>query len=227
MQQLTEASFEDISKSMNLNGKDFKPIITSIDKIEMWKDNPRVISEEAVDAVYKSIQKFGFLGAILVNQDNIIINGHTRYMAAIKAGFKSLPVQKIVADEVHFRAINIADNKTAEFSKWDDELLRDSIFTIESMDEEFLDVIAYTDEEIEDILSVSDIDEEETKKPKKKKDKGISDRSNVKMVQIFFNSEAFKEFNEQCEDLKEELGTESVTEVVAIAIQSMHEGLNL
>ena len=53
-----------------------------------------------------------------------IIAGHTRVMAAKKLGIDDIPC--IIADdltEAQIKAFRIADNKTAEFSEWDKELL--------------------------------------------------------------------------------------------------------
>ena len=52
-----------------------------IDLIKPYKNNPREISKEAVDKVKKSIKEFGNNQPIVVDQDNIIVVGLTRYKA--------------------------------------------------------------------------------------------------------------------------------------------------
>ncbi|MFH1746957.1 MAG: DNA methyltransferase [Planctomycetota bacterium] len=100
-------------------------------KIEIWKlsdvkpypGNPR-INDQAVDAVARSIQEFGFRQPIVVDTAGVIIVGHVRWKAAVKLGLETVPVH--VAKELtpeQIKAYRIADNKTAELSDWNYDLL--------------------------------------------------------------------------------------------------------
>lgn len=92
-----------------------------IEDITPYANNPRDNSG-AVDAVAASIQEFGFLNPIEVDDEGVIIRGHTRYAAAQKLGLKEVPVTR--ADDLtqeQARAWRLADNKTAELAEWDDE----------------------------------------------------------------------------------------------------------
>jgi ParB-like chromosome segregation protein Spo0J len=68
-------------------------------KIEKWKlsdikpydKNPRQ-NDTAVDVVAASIREFGFRQPIVVDQDGMIVVGHTRYRAALKLGLETVPV---------------------------------------------------------------------------------------------------------------------------------------
>jgi len=86
--------------------------------LKPWEDNPR-INDEAVDAVVKSIESFGFNVPILCDQELTIIAGHTRWKAAKKIGMKSAPVIVLEITEDQRRAFAVADNKTAELADWD------------------------------------------------------------------------------------------------------------
>jgi DNA modification methylase len=91
--------------------------------IKPYDNNPRN-NDAAVDAVAASIREFGFRVPIVVDSDNVIIAGHTRYKAAQKLGLERVPVH--VARDLspeQVRAYRIADNKTAELAEWDYELL--------------------------------------------------------------------------------------------------------
>lgn len=62
-----------------------------------------------------SIKEFGFKVPIVVDGENVIINGHTRLKAANKLGLKQVPV--IVADDLtpeQVKAFRLADNKESE-----------------------------------------------------------------------------------------------------------------
>jgi len=93
-------------------------------KLKPWEDNPR-INDEAVDAVAKSIESFGFNVPILCDQRFNIIAGHTRWKAAKKIGMKSVPIIVVEMTEIQRRAFSIADNKTGEIADWDYPKLRD------------------------------------------------------------------------------------------------------
>jgi len=94
-----------------------------ISKIRPYENNPRV-NDQAVDAVAASIKEFGFRQPIVVDEEGVIIVGHTRYKATLKLGLKSVPVhvaKGLSADQV--RAYRLADNQTATLSQWNDDVL--------------------------------------------------------------------------------------------------------
>ncbi len=91
--------------------------------LKPYKNNPRK-NDHAVDAVAASIQEFGFKVPIVIGKDFEIIAGHTRLKAAIKLGLKEVPC--VIADDLtpeQIKAFRLADNKTAELSERDFDLL--------------------------------------------------------------------------------------------------------
>jgi hypothetical protein len=94
-----------------------------LSEIRPYPGNPRT-NDDAVDAVAASIKEFGFRQAIVVDADGVIVVGHTRYKAAQKLGLEKVPVH--VATDLtpeQIKAYRIADNKTAELSDWNYDLL--------------------------------------------------------------------------------------------------------
>ncbi len=90
-----------------------------IDKLTPYPDNPRQIPAEAVQAVARSIKEFGFRVPIVVDAKRVVIAGHTRLLAAKQLGLREVPVHvatDLTPDQV--RALRLADNKTATFTKW-------------------------------------------------------------------------------------------------------------
>lgn len=95
----------------------------SIDEIFPYQKNPRK-NNKAVDIVANSLEQYGFQQPIVVDNDNIIIVGHTRYQAAKKLQMKTIPVlvaQDLTAEKA--KAYRIMDNKSSEYAKWNDSLL--------------------------------------------------------------------------------------------------------
>jgi len=64
---------------------------TPIDKLVPYARNPRR-NEEAVAAVAASLAEFGWRQPIVVDDDMVIVVGHTRYEAAKRLGMTSVPV---------------------------------------------------------------------------------------------------------------------------------------
>ena len=94
-----------------------------LDSIKPYEHNPR-INDEAVDAVARSIEQFGFRQPIVVDGDGVIVVGHTRWKAATKLGLTKVPVhvaKDLPADKL--RAYRIADNQTGTIADWDFDLL--------------------------------------------------------------------------------------------------------
>ena len=91
-----------------------------IDELTPYQNNPRV-NDQAVAGVVASIRKFGFIGAVIVNRDKVIINGHTRVKAMKELGADTIPA--IVVDNLtpeQENAPRIADNKTGEVAEWNE-----------------------------------------------------------------------------------------------------------
>jgi ParB-like chromosome segregation protein Spo0J len=107
--------------------------IRAITSIRPYENNPRV-NDAGVDAVAASIKAFGFRQPIVVDEQGVIIVGHTRYKAALKLGLKIVPVHVAVGlSPAQAKAYRIADNQTATLSQWDDDRLPLELAELQSM----------------------------------------------------------------------------------------------
>src|SRR5699024_9376686 len=108
-----------------------------------------------------SIKEFGFKVPIIVDENNVIVAGHTRKLAAQSIGMDEIPV--IIADDLteeQIKAFRLADNKVAEFSEWDFDLLSDEINGLDiDMDDFGFDEIEEKDNVEEEDTSSVDLDE--------------------------------------------------------------------
>ena len=83
-----------------------RPITT----IRPYDRNPRR-NDQAVDAVAASIREFGFRQPIVVDEEGVIIVGHTRYKAALKLGLDKVPVHVATGlTPAQIKAYRLADN---------------------------------------------------------------------------------------------------------------------
>lgn len=95
----------------------------SLKDIKPYANNPRK-NDEAVQAVMESIQQCEYIAPIVVDENHVILAGHTRLKALKKLGFKSAQVivKEGLTDEQK-RKYRLLDNKTGELAEWDVELL--------------------------------------------------------------------------------------------------------
>lgn len=94
-----------------------------LSELTPYKNNPRK-NEKAVEGVANSIKEFGFKVPIVIDKDNVIVTGHTRFLAAQALGYEIVPCLR--ADDLtedQIKAFRLADNKVAEISRWDTKKL--------------------------------------------------------------------------------------------------------
>src|SRR3990167_2544378 len=91
-----------------------------LNSLKPWTKNPRK-NDEASDFLASLIDTHGFINPIIASPDGTIRAGHTRFKAAKKLGLKTVPVIYIpFKNEEVAQAYSLADNKSAEWAKWDD-----------------------------------------------------------------------------------------------------------
>jgi hypothetical protein len=98
-----------------------------IKKLKPYEKNPRK-NDKAVDKVAKSIKQFGFKVPLVVDKNNVIIAGHTRYKASLELDLKEVPC--IIADDLNenqIKAFRIADNRVGQEAEWDFDLLQEEL----------------------------------------------------------------------------------------------------
>lgn len=109
-------------------------VYKSLDEIHEYDKNPRH-NDLAVDKVANSIKDYGFLVPIVVDFNNNILAGHTRYKASKKLGLKEVPC--IIAgnlSEIQGREFRLVDNRVGEYATWDTNLLREELDEIANED---------------------------------------------------------------------------------------------
>ena len=93
-----------------------------------YEKNPRKIPQSAVDAVKESYRQCGVIDPIEIDENNVILSGHTRRLAAIELGIDEIDALRVVGlDEKAKRKYRLLANKTGEKSGWDYDLLADEL----------------------------------------------------------------------------------------------------
>ena len=90
--------------------------------------NSRTHSEQQIAQIAASIREFGFTNPVLVDDDNGIVAGHGRVMAAQKLGMAEVPTINVGwLTEAQRRAYVIADNQLALNAGWDESVLAQEV----------------------------------------------------------------------------------------------------
>ena len=137
----------------------------NIEEIKMYENNPRN-NDGAVEYVANSIKEFGFKVPIVLDKNNVIVAGHTRYKAAKLLKITEIPC--IIADDLsdeQVKAFRLIDNKAAELASWDIDLLNLELENIKDIDMELFNF------EISNILDNVVDDEYEVELPEDPKTK--------------------------------------------------------
>ena len=132
----------------------------SVESVEHWPlqqlipyaRNSRMHDDAQISQIAGSIAEFGFVNPILVGDDNVIIAGHGRLMAAQQLSLELVPVIVIShLTEAQRRALVIADNRLAESSSWNEDMLRLELGELQDIGFD-LDIIGFTDVELDELL---------------------------------------------------------------------------
>ena len=143
----------------------------NLSEFRHYERNARTHSEEQIQQLVSSIQEFGFTNPVLIDEQNELIAGHGRIMAAELVGMDSVPairLKGLSADQK--KALRIADNQLALNAGWDLKLLASEIeslaaadFDIDLLgfDSKFLDALFEEEPEDDDFI----VDDEEDGAP--------------------------------------------------------------
>ena len=134
----------------------------ALDKLKPYEKNARKHQEADLSTIKASISEFGMSDPIGVwGKDNVIVEGHGRYLACKELGIEQVPVIHLdhLTDEQR-RAYALAHNKTAEMSEWDFDLLGDELADILDIDMSDFGFDLSEDEEEETEVIEDEIPEE-------------------------------------------------------------------
>ena len=196
-----------------------------INLIKPYKNNPREIPQESIQKVVKSIREYGNNQPIVVDQDNVIVVGHTRWKALKELGRKKAFVIKKEFEKGKAMAYRIMDNRSAEESKWDNKLLASELNILKDFDFD-LDLTGFNLSELENLSKDKELEFKQD--PNTLMDNFTTEFpegmqvSHIKMVQLFLNIETEKSFRVWILELQKQLGTDNLTDTVYKVIENAH-----
>lgn len=135
---------------------DFKKYPVEFVKTEDLKPyelNAKTHPEEQVELIARSIKEFGFRQNLVIDDNNSVVIGHGRLLAAQKLGLPVVPCMRVKdLTQAQIRALRIADNRVAE-SPWDLEVLNLELQDLDfDMSDFGIDLFSIDEQENTDVL---------------------------------------------------------------------------
>lgn len=110
-------------------------IYVDIDKLIPYANNARTHNTEQIKLIQSSLREFGFINPVIIDDNYGIIAGHGRVLAAKREGIVKIPCVKVNhLSEAQKKAYILADNRLAELSEWDEEMLKIEIEELDGLD---------------------------------------------------------------------------------------------
>lgn len=134
-----------------------------LDRIKPYEKNARRIPHAAIDKVALSLQEFGWRQPIVVDQDGVIVVGHTRLLAAQKLELTHAPVH--VATDLTPRQIaayRLLDNRSHQETEWDYDLLKPELLNLGAMVDFDMALTGFDLNEIKNLIDPPEIEERYT-----------------------------------------------------------------
>lgn len=104
----------------------------AIEKLKPYENNARTHSEDQIEMIVNSINKFGFVSPCVIDENNMILVGHGRVEAAKRAGLAEVPCRRVThLTDDQKKAYVLADNKLSDLGGWDDNLLQIELQSID------------------------------------------------------------------------------------------------
>lgn len=134
----------------------FELKIVKIEDIKLYEKNAKNHPEWQIEQIKNSIKEFGYNDPIAIDENNIIVEGHGRYIALKELGYEQIEVLKLshMSDEQK-KAYIIAHNKTCMNTGFNLEILEEELKNISELD---LTLTGFNEFEIEDILNIKSND---------------------------------------------------------------------
>lgn len=137
--------------------KDLKKLARPISSLSADPENARVHDQSDLDSLAASLARFGQQKPIVALSNGTVIAGNGTLEAARSLGWDSLAVVSF-ENESDARAFAIADNRTAELSRWNDSALARSLAAIKGVDESAFASTGFTSEQFDALMDRTFLD---------------------------------------------------------------------
>jgi hypothetical protein len=200
---------------------EYKVTIGKVEEITPYEDNAR-INDKAVEKVAQSIKEFGWQSPIVVDENNVILAGHSRHKAAMLLGLEEVPIK--VAEglsEDNKMAYRLMDNKSQDFAQWDNGLLAQEF---EKLSEKDFDM-KLTGFELDEISKIYSSFLEFDMPEETDFDIDVSDdfhvpETNIKQFMLLYDVDQLIQLKENLDKLKDLYKLENYSDIVFEAVKN-------
>ena len=136
--------------------KHYKYQLKKLSELKEYDANSRTHSPEQIEQLQRSIKEFGFTSPVLFDENNILVAGHARCIAAANLGMNEVPaifVDGLTAEQRS--ALVIADNKLALNAGWNFDALKSEMGFLNDAGYD-LDLTGFDETEIESFIGEPD-----------------------------------------------------------------------
>ena len=184
--------------------------------------NPRDLTSKQFQDIKDSINTFGLVDPIIVNihetRKNIVVGGHQRLQVCRELGMENVPCVEVNLTEDKEKELNIRLNKNV--GQWNYDNLANFFDNNDLVDWGF---------DLKEVNFATNVELNETLSAVDENFDGAGDDylpSQVRMVQLFLDSESEPIFRTRIEKLKAVYNSESITDAVMTAIKNEYESNN-
>jgi len=180
-----------------------------ISDLQLDPQNLRKHGKRSLEAIASSLQRFGQQRQPIVTSDGVVIAGNGLVAAAESIGWTEIDIVRTTLTGEEARAYAIADNRSAEFSEWNQEELA---ATVRSFDAELLSFVGFTGDEL-DAMQFAATVEPEDDKPRFDHDAYAS--RVLKQIVLVYNLEQYNLIYDALADYADKHGLSDNSEVIA------------
>ena len=140
-----------------------RPLAVPIEDLKLLEGNPR---RGDVDAVAKSLAKFGQRKPVVIKEDGTVIAGNHTVMAARELMWSHIAAVRFDDDDATAKAYALADNHTSQLGSFDETDLAQMMADVNDVDPGLLEAASYTEADLQRLLAGEDPDfEDQPKNP--------------------------------------------------------------
>ena len=139
--------------------KNLQSLIVKIETLKLDPENARRHSDKSVSAVVQSLEKFGQQKPIVSDEGGVVIAGNSTLRAARRLNWTEIAVTQFTGTSAEKTAYALADNRTAELSEWEPDVLLQQVSGI--ADDYDLELMGFSSSELADLMNSADIDFED------------------------------------------------------------------
>lgn len=190
---------------------DLKPEIVSLDSLSPDPRNPRRHDEKNIEAIRRSLERFGQQRPIVATQQGRVIAGNGTLEAARRLGWREIAVVRATLSGSELEAFAVADNRTAELADWDDPVLARILAGLQKEHGD-LSFLAFEPQRLEKLIQLAE--PLVPPPPSENPAAALPAESTVRMVQLFLTEATIADFQDCVAKLKARFGTATLTDTV-------------